>query len=243
MKLIDIAGQKFGRATVLRKGAPRKTGGSNWVCQCDCGVEFVAIGSNLRNGSTTSCGCAAKEWAKRLGSNKEYITRRAEKLVKHGGKRRSGMSAEYRTWLGMKRRCYDQRCKDYPNWGGRGIAVCARWLHDFRAFLEDMGMRPAGCSIDRLDPNKDYSPENCRWATVTEQGGEHKRTNRKLTVDGLSFDSIAAACRHFGVATSVANMRIYSGIPVEIAVKETGRLKPRRSKESYLPKSRRPQPS
>jgi hypothetical protein len=239
MKLIDIKGQKFGKATVLYQGETRKNGGSNWVCLCDCGEKFVAIGSNLRNGSTASCGCVAKAWATHMGSNKGYITIRAEKMVKHGAKRRNKMTVEYRTWLGMKRRCYDKNFKDYPGWGGRGIGVCEKWRNDFSAFLADMGTRPNGCSIDRIDPNRDYSPENCRWATAAQQGGEHKRSNRQVTVDGVFFDSVAAACRYFGVATSVANMRIKSGIPMEVAVKETGRLKPRRSKESYLLKNKR----
>lgn len=239
MRLIDMTGQRFGRATVIAKGTVRKNGGSNWVCLCDCGIEFVAIGSNLRKGHTKSCGCLAAEWSKHLGSNKDFIKIRSQKMITHGHKRRNAVTPEYKTWLGMKRRCYDVKCKDYPNWGGRGIRVCDRWLHSFESFLADMGPKPAGYTIDRLDPNKDYRPENCRWATLEQQGGEHKRTNKPVTVNGNAFASYSEACRFFGVSPTVANMRMKSGISPEIAVSHKERLKPRRSKESYLPKSKR----
>lgn len=239
MKLIDILDQRFGRVVVLSKKAPRKNGGSSWLCLCDCGIRFIATGSNLRKGYTKSCGCLAKEWAISMGSNKEFIAVRAEKQVTHGHKRRNKISPEYRVWLGMKRRCYDKKYKDFSNWGGRGIYVCDEWLHDFKQFLSDMGPRPSGHSIDRLDPEKNYSPENCRWATPKQQGGENKRSNKLVTVENQTFNSYAEACRFFGVSQSVANMRMQSGVPPEIAVSYTGRMKSRRTKESYLPKNKR----
>lgn len=238
MKLIDISGQKFGRLTVLHKLPPRDNGGSNWLCRCECGAEFTAIGSNIRKGDTRSCGCLAAEWSKHLGSNKEFISKRAAAVTLHGHKRRGGMTAEYRTWLGIKRRCHDVGYKDYANWGGRGIAVCERWDESFECFLADMGPRPPGHSIDRINPQGDYSPENCRWATAQQQG-ETKRSNIAVTVNGVSFPTLASACRHFGVGTTVANFRIKAGIDVATAVSHTGRLPPRRSKESYLPKAKR----
>lgn len=177
-----------------------------------------------------------------MGSNPEFIRKRAEKITKHGHKRPGKVSVEYKTWLGMKRRCYDAKYKDYPNWGGRGIKVCDRWNGSFEAFLLDMGPRPPGqYSIDRLDPDKDYSPDNCRWATIEQQGGEHRRGLISVAVDGHEFSSIADACRHFGVNLTTAHERIKAGVPVAIAVSTTGRLKPRRSKDSYLPKSVRAQ--
>lgn len=240
MRLIDVTGQRFDRVLVLRKGLPRSNGGSNWVCLCDCSAEFTAIGSNLRKGHTRSCGCLAKEWSSQLGTNKDFIAKRAAKITRHGHKRRGTISPEYRIWLGIKRRCYDTKYKDYPNWGGRGIKVCDRWLHSFEMFLQDMGNRPEGFTIDRLDPNKNYSPENCRWATLQEQGGENKRSNIPVTVGEHAFPTLSAACRFFGVSPTVANMRMRAGIPPEVAVSHKERLKPRRSKESYLPKHKRP---
>ena len=238
MKLIDITGQKFGRLTVLHKLPPRSGGGSDWRCRCDCGAEFTAIGSNIRKGDTRSCGCLAVERASQMGADKEFIAKRSLAVTAHGHKRRSGTTAEYRTWLGIKRRCQDVRHKDYSNWGGRGITVCDRWDRSFESFLADMGPRPAGHSIDRIDPRSGYSPENCRWATAQQQG-DTKRSNIAVIVDGLEFPTLAAACRHFGVNTSVANERIKAGIDVAIAVSHSGRLSARRSKESYLPKAKR----
>ena len=238
MKLIDITGQRFGRLVVLRQGPrrPANSGGSNWICLCDCGSEFTAIGSNIRKGDTSSCGCLAREWASSLGSNPEFIEMRRDAALKHGAKRRGATTPEYKVWLGMKARCYRPRNKDYPNWGGRGIGVCDRWLHSFESFLVDMGPRGAGMTIDRLDSGADYSPENCRWVNAQTQGAENRRGLRAVTAGGLSFPSIKAACAHFNTGYSTAVMRIRAGVDPEIAVTEGSRMAPRRSKSSHLPK-------
>ena len=158
----------------------------------------------------------------------------------HGHKKRGGASVEYKTWLSMKRRCYDTNFKDYPNWGGRGIRVCDRWVNDFVAFFEDMGPRPEGkYSIDRIDSSKDYSPDNCRWATASQQGSENRRGLIPVTVNGIYFATLSSACKHFGVSPSVANMRIKAGIPADIAVSTSDRMKPRRTKESFWSKAKR----
>lgn len=241
MRRIDISGLRFGRLLVIGYHSPGTNGGSRWLCRCDCGKEITAIGGHLRSGSTRSCGCIALEWASHMGSNPEFVRKRAERITQHGHKRPGKVSVEYKTWLGMKRRCYDVNCKDYPNWGGRGIKVCDRWKNSFVAFFEDMGRRPEGpYSIDRLDHDQDYSPENCRWATMEQQGAENRRGITKIAIDGVEFSSLAAACRHFGVNLTTALYRINAGIPAALAVSTVSRLKPRRSKESYLPKSARP---
>ena len=147
---------------------------------------------------------------------------------------------EYKTWIGMKRRCYDPKCKDYANWGGRGIRVCDQWVKSFPNFLRDMGPRPEGnYTIDRLKSSEDYSPDNCRWATLEEQGGENRRGLTAITIGELSFHSIAAACEHFGVKLTTAHYRISSGIPIEQAVSFIGRLSSRRDRESYIRKDLR----
>lgn len=240
MKRIDISGLRYGRLLVIGYHSPGENGGSRWLCRCDCGVEVTALGSSLRRGSIRSCGCLALEWASRMGSNPEFIRKRAEQATRHGHKRKGNASVEYKTWLGMKRRCYDANCKDYPNWGGRGIKVCDRWNESFVAFLEDMGPRPPGrYSIDRLDPGKDYSPDNCRWATLKQQGAENRRGLTRISVEGLEFSSIADACKHFGVNLTTAHWRIKAGIPIEVAVSTSRRISARRSKDSYLRKDRR----
>lgn len=235
MKLIDITGTRFGRLLVVRKSErPRM-----WECLCDCGSVKEVSGSNLRNSSIKSCGCLAQEWAKNLGANPEFIAKRAAKTTKHGHKRRDLITVEYRTWLAMKRRCYDTRCKEFPNWGGRGITVCERWRQSFDAFLSDMGPRPPGHSIDRLNPNEGYEPSNCRWATLEQQGGENKRSNRSVVVNGEAFPTMAAAARANGVNLTTALRRVGCGIDVDTAFSQTERIQPQRTRESYLPKSKR----
>jgi hypothetical protein len=241
MKLIDISGRTFGRLRVVGRGPTSRNGGSLWRCVCACGGTSIVLGSNLRSGSAKSCGCLAKEWASAMGRNKEYIAQRSAKQMTHGQKRRGAISVEYKTWLAMKRRCYSPSCSDYPAWGGRGIRVCERWRNSFATFFEDMGKRPAGqYSIDRINPDGDYTPENCRWATIVEQGAEHRRCLTQITVGTMTFHSIAAAARHFGVPVTVAHYRISSGLDPALAVSQTTRLMPRgRTHESYLPKSKR----
>ncbi len=157
----------------------------------------------------------------------------------HGHRTGSGKSPEYKTWLGMKERCYRVKHKDYPRWGGKGIRVCERWLHSFANFLDDMGPKPGPeYSIDRLNPALDYGPDNCRWATPQQQGAENKSDLIPVEVAGIQFPSIAAACRHFGILQTTVNNRMKAGIPVAEAF-FVGRLKARRTRESYLRKDRR----
>lgn len=207
MKLIDMTGRRFGRLVVVRKSPePRK-----WLCKCDCGAEKLVAGSNLRNGSVRSCGCLAAEWSKSLGSNPEFIAMRS-RPTKHGeASRNIGRTPEYRTWRGMRERCNRPSHKDYPNWGGRGITVCQRW-DSFDLFLADMGRKPGpGFTIDRIDPDGNYCPENCRWVEHEKQAAEHSRNLRQITVHGTTFPSLAAAARHFGVPLTRAHNRLKAG--------------------------------
>lgn len=238
-KLIDMTGQRWGKLTVQcrvesRNGETR----AFWLCGCDCGQQTVVSGKYLRTGVTRSCGCLANDWAKRMGSDRAFIATRAEKMTRHGHKRQNQVSAEYRTWLGMKRRCYDKNCKDFPNWGGKGIGVCDRWERSFEAFLADMGQRPPGHTIDRLDPTKDYSPDNCRWATFVQQGSENRAGLEEVTVFGLTFSSKSKAARHFGLNDTTVQERLKRGDTIEEAYRSKAWTeKPRRTRESYLPKS------
>lgn len=150
MKPLDLTGQRFGLLVVVSLDSSGKCG-RIWRCACDCGGESLVGVGNLRNGHTQSCGCLRS-------------TTTAEKKRTHGA---FGTPA-YRSWAAMLNRCTNTASPKYPDYGGRGIAVCTRWL-SFEAFLADMGERPAGTSIDRIDVNGNYEPSNCRWATAKQQ--------------------------------------------------------------------------
>jgi hypothetical protein len=164
--VISLVGQKFGRLTVIKEAGKTKTGITKWLCLCDCGKEKVVIGTNIKRGLTTSCGC--------------YST---ESHTKHG---LTG-TPEYTSWQSMKDRCLNPESESYPGYGGRGIGVCDRWQGEngFENFLADLGPRPEGTTLDRWPNNKDghYEPGNCRWGTDYEQA-RNKRRNHWIEYKG-----------------------------------------------------------
>ena len=166
MSVIDLTGQTFGRLTVIERAGSRNQS-ALWRCRCECGGEKLTITHSLRSGITKSCGCIVVEMM-------------ATKQTIHGLSGRP----EFRTWTGMITRCTNPREKSWPDYGGRGIKVCDRWLNDFAAFYADMGPKPSpGHSIERDDTDGDYEPNNCRWATKVEQM-RNTRRNRHLTLNG-----------------------------------------------------------
>ncbi len=160
-------GKTFGRLFVV-DFAGVKYGHSQWLCKCDCGNEVVVDNSNLGRNSN-SCGCLAKQITK-------------ERSITHG-KRGTRI---YAIWQGMKQRCTNKKMQAYKYYGGRGIKVCERWLK-FENFYEDMGERPEGKSLDRIDNDGDYCKENCRWATIKEQMN-NTRYNTKITFKGKTMN-------------------------------------------------------
>ena len=155
---IDLIGQRFGRLLVLERAGNDSGGRALWKCRCDCGKVTVARGNDLRNGHTQSCGCKNAE---------ESRIRERETHTTHGGSE----TRLYRIWRGMKTRCYVPSSSGYAYYGGRGIAVCEEWIDDFTAF-RDWALANGyadNLSIDRIDNEKGYSTENCRWVTSYEQ--------------------------------------------------------------------------
>ena len=163
---IDLIGQKFNRLTVIERAENDKHNNAMWLCRCDCGNLCKATTSGLRNGNNQSCGCLHKE----TFNNKTHCKRNTRL---------------YRIYAHMKERCSNENNKNYERYGGRGITVCDEWLQNFQAFY-DWAMANGykdSLTIDRIDNDKGYSPENCRWVTMKEQSN-NKSCNIIITFNG-----------------------------------------------------------
>jgi hypothetical protein len=168
---VDILGKRFGRIVVIEKTAKRSQESIVWKCRCDCGKETFVSTGNLRSGNTVSCGCFRREKTKLS-------------FQKHGCTANDRVTKEYRTWDAMKERCYNPKCKQFKNYGGRGIKVCDEWLHSFENFLaylkaNKMYPKPVGMSIDRIDNDGNYEPGNIRWATQSQQNCNQRSRSKK----------------------------------------------------------------
>lgn len=195
-KIIDRTGQRFGRLLVTEMAgdyiSPKGKREIRWQCRCDCGNILEVRGSSLSTGNTKSCGCL-------------NTLRSAARATTHGMRR----SPEYSNWAQMKSRCLCPSATHYANYGGRGITVAPEWL-DFEAFFRDMGPRPSPShSIDRIDVNGNYCPENCRWATPAEQS-RNTRRNVWVAYNGQRLP-LADAAALAGISRQVAYSRRHRG--------------------------------
>lgn len=191
MPRLDLTGRVFGRLTVEYHSATRPNGHIVWMCRCICGNQHETAANNLTSGHVSSCGCLRRE----IGRTKN---------LKHGAKHRH--PSEYAIWMNMRQRCNNPRSRFYADYGGRGITVCERW-GDFAAFLADMGERPDGKTLDRIDNDRGYEPTNCRWATTVEQARNKRDTLNETARQLVRYmrrrgATLADLAHAFGIGTN-----------------------------------------
>lgn len=195
MKALDLVGQRFGMLVVEKRigSIAGNTGMKQvwWHCLCDCGGEKDICTGNLRNSQRKSCGCLQDGFLKRNGP-------------------------EYQVWKNLMARCYNPKDPEYKNYGTRGISVVSEW-HKFRKFFTDMGKRPsAKYSIDRIDNDGDYSPENCRWVTMKQQAN-NRRSNVFIEYLG-ERRTLSQWADRFGISKQIIYNRRNRGLTGEEAL-------------------------
>lgn len=189
MLSVDLQGQRFGHLIVLT--SDRRRGRKAWLCQCECGNRTVVITADLNSGNIKGCGC----------------------LVRLHG---MSKTRAHRTWRLMLTRCFNSHERSWKLYGGRGIKVCDRWKQSFLNFYGDMGDPPPGMSIDRINNDGNYEPENCRWATAKEQA-RNKSSSRLLSYGGKT-QSMAAWAEERGIRLGTLHARLVRGWSVERAI-------------------------
>ena len=206
-RIVDLVDQVFERLTVIHRHGKDKHRQAIWLCVCSCGNEVKALGGNLRRGLTKSCGCL-----------------RDENRTKHG----MWGTPTYWIWHGMLDRCRNHNSESYHNYGARGITVCDRWI-EFENFLEDMGERPEGLSIDRIENSGNYEPSNCRWATQKEQGRNRRDNWDPVTYKGESKLPVEFA-EQYGLDPGTLKSRLLRGWSVKDAIETPVHTEFRRNK-------------
>lgn len=195
----DYLGKKFGKLTILKEVERTYCGkipSRNVLCKCDCGKEYTVSFTSVRKGHTKSCGCATSEFV-------------SKSKIKHGLRlgENGNKTVIYETWSHMKARCNNPNNKDYQHYGGRGIKVCDRWMESVKNFLEDMGERPnKDYSIERVDVNGDYCPENCIWIHKKLQN-RNTRSSKFIKYNGREL-LLAEWCRELNLNYLMMRHRI-----------------------------------
>ena len=217
-RIKDVVGMKFGRLTALSL-VPNNGKYKYFVnCVCECGNKKQVSKCSLVTGHVRSCGCLLVDYLST--SEKKHRTT-------HGMRN----SPEYNVWKSMKARCFRKNAIGYERYGGAGITVCDRWKNSFENFYADMGERPLGSSIDRIDNSKSYDPSNCRWATRTEQAVNRSKTIF-IEIDGELICK-AHAAKKYGISRTTFSQRLKRGWSVETALKTPPDIR-RRSKLRFV---------
>lgn len=199
MKQENLHGQTFGSLNVLRKAANRTTHGKVlWICECACGEWAVVIAGDLLSGTTQSCGCLQRR-------------RTSQARTTHG----LSSTRAYQIWKGMMARCHDPAARGYERYGARGITVSQRWV-TVTAFVKDMGHPPIGMTLERIDNDGPYSPDNCRWATPVEQA-HNRRSNRFVTFQGETL-CVSEWAKRIGINRTTLLRRLRR-LPVHEAIR------------------------
>ena len=200
--MLDLTGQRYGRLVFVRQFKKDNHNRWMWECLCDCGNTTVVLPNNVKNGSISSCGCLKKDLLH-------------EKLYKHGI---PGSHHLYRIWSSMKRRCNSPNTKEYAHYGGRGIYVCDEWMHDAKAFY-DWSMANGwkeGLTLDRIDNDGPYCPDNCRWVTYKIQMN-NKSNNIRIDWKGENH-TLSEWSEIVGLNVETLKYRIEVGWPVDKAM-------------------------
>ena len=213
-KFIDISGQRFGRLLAVQR-APNIGKLAAYECVCDCGTVVIKPSMRLKTGGARSCGCLRKETA---------ATHARQLNLTHGLTSKTNTPRWYQIWSGVMKRCYNKNSNGFRRYGARGITVAERW-HDPRNFLADMGEPPPEHSIDRINNNGPYSPDNCRWATNEVQSNNRGCVVR-LTFDGVT-DTLSGWSKRTGISRSALHLRYYQGWSTERLLTQPQRKAPK----------------
>lgn len=197
MRQIDLIGKRFGKLIVISYFG-KKGRYTYWNTKCDCGGLLIVRGASLKSSNTESCGCI-------------HALALLERSMIHGKAR----TPLYTIWSNMKSRCLNVKQQSYIRYGGRGITVCKRWKDSFMEFYKDMGERPKGMTLERIDNNKGYNKSNCKWATPEEQAN-NKRNNRFVRYRGIEL-TIPRWAKRLRMNKNTLYYRIQSGWSIQRA--------------------------
>jgi hypothetical protein len=191
---MDLTGKRFGRLIAVSRAGQNKHGSYIWNCLCDCGAETSKVSSYLTSGKVKSCGCL-------------FADSMRGRFTTHGHSSGRSRTQTYSTWKSMNARCHAPSASRFEYYGAKGISVCDRWRYSFESFLEDMGERPEEMTLDRIDPDGNYAPGNCRWATRSTQS--INRSKRKGC--GSQYPNVHWRKNRWLVMLSVSGKKKYFG--------------------------------